>query len=178
MGFVGWSGAGKTTLLTAVVERLSADGVRVGVLKHAHQGFDLDRPGKDSHRARAAGATRVLVASSERWALLAESAGGGGESGFGALVARLAAEPIDLIVVEGFAAERYPKIEVYRAALGWDPKCWPHDPDLVALVTDAELAAGRALPRFEPGDAPAVSAFILERMMRRPMPTGVAHGGT
>ena len=59
IGLAGWSGSGKTTLVTKVIPRLIARGVRVSTLKHAHHGFDLDQPGKDSFFHRAAGATEV-----------------------------------------------------------------------------------------------------------------------
>src|ERR1700675_1072936 len=75
LGIVGWSGSGKTTLLLAVLPLLRAAGLSVSTVKHAHHGFDMDRPGKDSHRHRLAGAHEVLVASSGRWGLLHEAEG-------------------------------------------------------------------------------------------------------
>ena len=57
IGLAGWSGSGKTTLITKLVPVLKLRGLRVSTLKHAHHGFDLDRPGKDSFRHREAGAT-------------------------------------------------------------------------------------------------------------------------
>jgi molybdopterin-guanine dinucleotide biosynthesis protein B len=71
-GFAGWSGSGKTTLIEQVVPHLVARGVRVSLIKHAHHRFDVDRPGKDSFRHRAAGCAEVLVTSRERWALMHE----------------------------------------------------------------------------------------------------------
>jgi molybdopterin-guanine dinucleotide biosynthesis adapter protein len=56
LGIVGWSGSGKTTLLVAVLPLLRAAGLSVSTIKHAHHGFDMDLPGKDSHRHRLAGA--------------------------------------------------------------------------------------------------------------------------
>src|SRR5438132_8067766 len=75
IGLAGWSGSGKTTLLTRVIPRLVARGHRVSTVKHAHHGFDLDQPGKDSHSHRVAGATEVLVGSARRWALVHELRG-------------------------------------------------------------------------------------------------------
>ncbi|MFZ4534653.1 MAG: molybdopterin-guanine dinucleotide biosynthesis protein B, partial [Alsobacter sp.] len=72
IGLAGWSGAGKTTLLVRLLPLLSARGLRVSTLKHAHHSFDIDRPGKDSHAHREAGAVEVLVASGKRWALMHE----------------------------------------------------------------------------------------------------------
>src|SRR5215210_5026161 len=74
-GFAGWSGSGKTTLIEALIPRLTAAGLRVSLVKHAHHEFDIDTPGKDSWRHRHAGCTEVLVTSSVRWALMHELRG-------------------------------------------------------------------------------------------------------
>ncbi|HMV31984.1 MAG TPA: molybdopterin-guanine dinucleotide biosynthesis protein B, partial [Gemmatimonadales bacterium] len=137
IGFVGSSGSGKTTLLTAVLPHLRDAGLRVAVLKHARHGFDMDRPGKDSYRAREAGAAEVLVASRSRWVLLSEAEGAQDEPPFRELLGRFDRTRVDLVLVEGFAGEPYPKIEVYRPAHGEPPKCWPADPRVVAVATDA-----------------------------------------
>ncbi|HJS86057.1 MAG TPA: molybdopterin-guanine dinucleotide biosynthesis protein B [Acetobacteraceae bacterium] len=154
LGLVGWSGSGKTTLLTAVLPLLRARGLRVSTVKHAHHGFDMDRPGKDSHRHREAGAHEVLVASSARWALLHEVEGG--EPALPDLLARL--EPVDLVLVEGFKAHPYPKLEVHRPALG-KPALWPGDPAVLAVATDARLACGR--PQLPLGEPPVVAEWII-----------------
>jgi len=177
VGFVGWSGVGKTTLLTAVLPILGAAGLRAGVLKHAHHGFDIDRPGKDSYRAREAGASRVLVASSTRWALMGEMAAGAVEPPFAALVARLAQEPLDLILAEGFASERYPKIEVHRAECRALPKCWPHDPDLIAIATDTDLPLTAPVCRLDLNRPAEVADFILDTTGLRRVEWRVAHAG-
>ncbi len=137
LGLVGWSGAGKTTLLTAMLPWLVARGLSVSTVKHAHHGFDIDRPGKDSHRHRAAGAREVMVASDSRWALLHETRGE--PDGLADLLARLS--PVDLVLVEGFKAQCRVKIEVFRPSLG-KPALWPDDPDIVAVASDAPLEAG------------------------------------
>ena len=75
IGLAGWSGAGKTTLLAKALPRIVARGLTVSTLKHAHHSFDLDQPGKDSHTHRMAGATEVLIASVNRYALMHELRG-------------------------------------------------------------------------------------------------------
>ena len=117
LGLAGWSGSGKTTLLTALLPLLTARGLRVSTVKHAHHGFDLDQPGKDSWRHREAGAHEVMIASSRRWALLHENEGE--EPSLAALLARLS--PVDLVLVEGFKSYPHPKLEVHRPALGRGP---------------------------------------------------------
>jgi len=70
IGIAGYSGSGKTTLIEKVIPLLVKDGFRVSLIKHAHHEFDLDHPGKDSHRHRLAGASEVLITSSNRWAMM------------------------------------------------------------------------------------------------------------
>lgn len=135
LGLAGWSGSGKTTLLVGMVGQYIARGLSVSTVKHAHHGFDLDRPGKDSWRHREAGATEVLISSGARWALLHEVHGD--EPPLAALLARLA--PVDLVLVEGFKASPHPKIEVHRPALG-QPPLWPGREDIVAVASDAVIS--------------------------------------
>lgn len=155
LGLVGWSGSGKTTLLTAMLPLLRAHGLSVSTVKHAHHGFDMDRPGKDSFRHRQAGAAEVMVVSGARWALLHEL--GAPEPPLPALLARLA--PVDLVLVEGFKTHPYPKIEVHRPALG-KPPIWPEQPDVVAVATDARLACDRVLLPLD--DAARVAEWTLQ----------------
>ena len=84
IGLAGWSGAGKTTLVVRLVPELVRRGLSVSTMKHAHHGFDVDQPGKDSYRHREAGATEVLVASERRWALMHENRDADGADGGGA----------------------------------------------------------------------------------------------
>ena len=132
LGIVGWSGSGKTTLIVTVLPLLRASGLSVSTIKHAHHGFDMDQPGKDSHRHRLAGAHEVLIASSRRWALLHESAGP--EPNLPDLLTHL--EQVDLVLVEGFMTHPYPKLEVFRPALG-KPSLWNREPEVVAVASDS-----------------------------------------
>lgn len=156
LGLVGWSGSGKTTLLTALLPLLRARGLRVSTVKHAHHGFDMDRPGKDSFRHREAGAHEVLVASSARWALLHEI--DGPEPALPELLARLA--PVDLVLVEGFKSHPYPKLEVHRPSLG-KPALWPHDAAVLAVATDTPMAV-RGIPQLPLGAPAVIAAWITD----------------
>jgi molybdopterin-guanine dinucleotide biosynthesis adapter protein len=139
VGIVGWSGSGKTTLLVALLPLLRARGLSVSTVKHAHNGFDLDRPGKDTFRHREAGAQEVLVTSPQRWALLHET--DGLEPSLPELLARM--QPVDMVLVEGFKTHPFPKLEVHRPALG-KPPIWPDVLDVLAVATDApDLACER-----------------------------------
>jgi molybdopterin-guanine dinucleotide biosynthesis protein MobB len=72
---VGWKNAGKTGLMERLVFEITGRGFTVSTVKHAHHTFDVDHPGKDSHRHRSAGASEVLLASRNRWALMHEARG-------------------------------------------------------------------------------------------------------
>lgn len=159
LGLTGWSGSGKTTLLTAMLPHFIAAGLTVSTVKHAHHGFDLDQPGKDSWRHRSAGAREVMISSGARWALMHEL--DGPEPGLPELLQRLA--PVDLVLVEGFKANPHPKIEVHRASLG-RPPIWPGRADIVAIAADAQVdAADRpVLPLNDPAALAAWSLAFLD----------------
>jgi molybdopterin-guanine dinucleotide biosynthesis protein B len=148
LGIVGWSGSGKTTLLEAVIPLLRQQNLMVSTVKHAHHGFDMDRPGKDTYRHREAGAHEVLVATTARWALLHEVVGP--EPQLPELLEKL--EPVDLVLVEGFKSHPFPKLEVHRPAVGKSP-IWPSDPDIIAVATNERLVGCDrcTLPLEQPG---------------------------
>src|SRR6516162_190590 len=157
IGLAGWSGAGKTTLLAKVLPLIVARGLTVSTLKHAHHSFDLDQPGKDSHSHRQAGATEVLIASANRYALMHELRGTP-EPSLYELLAKLS--PVDLVVVEGFKAARYRKLEIFRTAVG-KPALHPDDPLIVGIISDTPFpASGRPLVSID--DPDAVASFMLE----------------
>jgi molybdopterin-guanine dinucleotide biosynthesis adapter protein len=162
LGFAGFSGSGKTTLIEQVIPILIGAGISVSLIKHAHHSFDVDQPGKDSHRHRAAGCTEVLVTSSERWALLHELRGGAQLTLDDAL-ARL--RPCDLALVEGFKHAAIPKIEVHRAASGY-AKLFETDAHVVAIATDERLDT--ALPQLDLNRPDAVAQFVLDYLDLRP----------
>lgn len=155
-GLAGWSGSGKTTLVTRLLPELTAHGLAVSTLKHAHHSFDLDQPGKDSWRHRAAGASEVMISSANRWAIIHEHRGAP-EARFEELVARMT--PVDLLLVEGFKDVPFAKLEVHRPSLG-KPLLCRDNPQIVAVASDAPVA-GLKLPLLALDDAAAIARFIL-----------------
>ena len=139
IGLAGWSGSGKTTLLARVIPELTKRGLRVSTVKHAHHGFDVDIPGKDSHTHRQAGVSEVFISSARRWAHIHELRGGE-EPELSEVLARLA--PVDLVIVEGYKRHPHPKLEVYRATVG-KPLLHPDDDWIVALASDAPVPGSR-----------------------------------
>ncbi|MDX5410746.1 MAG: molybdopterin-guanine dinucleotide biosynthesis protein B [Thauera sp.] len=158
MGFAGWSGSGKTTLVEQVIGVLSARGLVVSLVKHAHHSFDIDHAGKDSWRHRQAGCSEVMVSSAQRWSLTRELRGAP-EATLDELLARLG--PCDLVLVEGFKRAAIPKIEVHRAVVT-EPLLHPDDPHIIAIATDVRL--GATLPQLDINDPAQVADFIVDRL--------------
>ena len=158
LGFAAFSGTGKTTLLKQLIPLLAAKGVRVGVIKHAHHNFDVDKPGKDSFELRKAGAQQMLVASARRWALMTEN-DGLSDPELDVLVTRLDPDSIDMVLVEGFKHVPYTRIELHRPALG-HPLLYPEDSNIIAVAADAPIDSGD-LPLLDLNNAAAIRDFIL-----------------
>ena len=170
IGLAGWSGSGKTTLITKAIPRLIARGVRVSTIKHAHHGFDLDTPGKDSFMHRAAGATEVVISSANRWAILHELRGAP-EWNLADLLAKLS--DVDLILVEGFKRDRLiPKLEIHRIANG-KPLLHPDDPSIAAIACDSTLPAAQ-VPVVDLNDIEAVVDVLLKYAV--PMDSALVRG--
>lgn len=160
IGFVAPSGTGKTTLLKTLISLCKAKNIRLAVIKHSHHDFEIDTPGKDSYELRKAGAEQMLIASPYRWALISESRCDANEVDLNTLLLQLDQKQLDLILVEGFKQEHYPKIELVRA---------PHhqlslaaaDPDVIAIATDGPEEPGRELPCLDLNDAEQILRFII-----------------
>ena len=157
IGLAGWSGSGKTTLIAKVLPVLISRGSKVSTLKHAHHGFDLDQPGKDSFMHRASGATEVIISSERRWAVLHELRDER-EWDLPALLSR--ATPVDLILVEGFKREPFPKLEVHRRSNG-KPLLHPDDPHIIAVAADTAVAEAK-VPVIDLNDIDAVADALLK----------------
>jgi molybdopterin-guanine dinucleotide biosynthesis protein B len=157
IGLAGWSGSGKTTLITKVLPRLIARGQRVSTLKHAHHGFDLDQPGKDSFMHRTAGATEVVISSAKRFAVLHELRDEP-EWDLPDLLTKLA--PVDLVLVEGFKRDAFPKLEIHRAANG-KPLIHPDDPHIVAIASDIPLPQAK-VPVVDLDDIELIADVLLK----------------
>jgi molybdopterin-guanine dinucleotide biosynthesis protein B len=157
IGLAGWSGSGKTTLVTKLIPCMLARGIRVSTLKHAHHGFDLDTPGKDSFMHRTAGATEVIISSAKRWAILHELREEP-EWHLRDLVSKMS--PVDLVLVEGFKRDPFPKLEIHRIANG-KPLIHPQDPHIVAVASDSALPAA-TVPVIDLNNIDAIADLLLK----------------
>lgn len=158
LGFAAYSGTGKTTLLEALLPKLTEAGLRIGMLKHAHHNFDVDKPGKDSHRLRKAGASQMLIASRNRFALMTETPEA--EAEFEYLLTRFDEDKLDVVLVEGCKNIAFPKIELHREEVG-KPWLYPHDENIIAIASDSgELDS--ELPQMNINDLDAIAQFVLQ----------------
>lgn len=170
IAIAGYSGSGKTTLIEKVIPALVMEGLKVSLIKHAHHEFDMDHPGKDSWRHREAGATEVMVASSQRWALMHELRGTA-EPPLEELLKQMS--PCDLVIIEGWKFNAIPKVEVHRK-LADKPLLFPNDRNVIAIATDESLAT--ELPQFSLDDGEGVAMFIMRHLGLRRNPLQVVKG--
>ena len=157
-GVVGWKNAGKTGLMERLVTEITGRGITVSTVKHAHHSFDVDHPGKDSFRHRTAGASEVLLASGNRFALMHELRGAK-EPSLAELLTRLS--PVDLVLIEGYKRDDHPKVEAHRAVTG-NPLIAPGDPTVRAVAADVLLDLDR--PVFDLNDTASIADFILSEV--------------
>lgn len=166
LGFAAYSGTGKTTLLEALLPKLTEAGLRIGMLKHAHHNFDVDKPGKDSYRLRKAGASQMLIASRNRFALMTETPEA--EADFDYLLTRFDEEKLDVVLVEGCKNIAFPKIELHREEVG-KPWLYPHDESIIAIASDSsELDCN--LPQMSINDLDAIAQFVLRYVEEKKQP--------
>jgi len=159
ISIVGKSESGKTTLIERLIPELKRRGYRIGIVKHAHHGFDMDRKGKDSYRHRQAGADTVMVCSPGRIAMIKDVPG----ERLDDLIPYF--KDMDLLITEGFKSDRAPKIEIFRAERHRHPACLEDD-TLIAIVTDTPLDV--AVPQFATDDIQAITEFIVAGSLTNP----------
>ena len=157
-GVTGWKNAGKTGLMERLVAEITSRGFSVSTIKHAHHSFDVDHPGKDSHRHRVAGAQEVLLASKNRIALMRELRDQE-EPDLAHLLTWLSS--VDLVLIEGYKRDRHPKIEAHRSATG-QPLIAPGDDTIRAVASDVPLTLER--PVFDLDDTTALADFVLREV--------------
>jgi molybdopterin-guanine dinucleotide biosynthesis adapter protein len=163
LGFAAASGTGKTTLLVQLIPILNAKGIRIGMIKHSHHNFQIDVPGKDSYQLREAGASPVMLVSNRRRAIITEISPHL-EPILDEQLMFFDQTGIDLILVEGFKSERFPKIELHRPSLA-KPLLYPHDKDIIAIATDGELQTPEYLVKLDINKAEMIATFITRQFL-------------
>ena len=169
IGFAAWSGTGKTTLLVQLLPLLKQQGLRVAMIKQTHHEFDIDQPGKDSYELRKAGASPMIISSSRRVAIVIEKPvldpaadhDADHDTNLQELLNCIAADKIDLVLVEGFKQCPFPKIELYRATLG-KSLLYPDDAHIIAIAHDGTLPAEPGIPQLDINQPQHIADFILQ----------------
>ena len=164
LGFAAFSGTGKTTLLTQIIPILKHQGLRIGLIKHSHHNFQIDQPGKDSFRLREAGASPVMLVSTHRRAIITDITPTQ-EPRLADQLKHFDQSGLNLILVEGFKAEPFPKIELHRPSLN-KPLLYPNDPNIIAIASDCPLQTPDTLTQLDLNQPDIIAAFILNHCMR------------
>ena len=158
-GVTGWKNSGKTTLVCKLVREITSRGFTVSTIKHAHETFDMDHPGRDSHEHRLSGAQEVAISSKMRWAVLHELRGDD-EPSLNDMLTRLT--PVDLVIIEGYKREPHAKIECRRVESRSQEEIAPMDANVVAIARDHEISGD--LPNFDIDDINALTDFVLNHV--------------
>ena len=154
-GVTGWKNSGKTGLVERLVGEFISRGLSVSTVKHAHHTFDVDHPGRDSYRHRAAGAKEVLLVSKNRWAIMHELRDED-EPELSEILKKV--EKVDLVIIEGFKRDRHPKIEAFRQETGTSAIA-REDESIVAVAADRSLTDLK-IPVFDLNHTSEIADFI------------------
>lgn len=163
LGFSAYSGTGKTTLLTQLIPLLKAESLRIGLIKHSHHNIQIDQPGKDSFRLREAGASPVMLVSSHRRAIITEFAAIS-EPDLDEQLLAFDQTNLDLVLVEGFKATPFPKIELHRHEL-YKPLLYPNDPSIIAVASNTKLEIPSTIVQLDLNQPELIATFITRHFM-------------
>ena len=166
LGFAAFSGTGKTTLLTQIIPLLKLHGLRIGLIKHSHHSFQIDQPGKDSFRLREAGASPVMLVSSHRRAIITEYEVAR-EPALADELLLLPQSELDLILVEGFKATAFPKIELHRPSLN-KPLLYPNDQNIISIESYFAIDTPPSLVQLDLNQPDQITNFITRQFMGKP----------
>jgi len=166
IGFAAYSGTGKTTLLTSVIPILKQRGYRIGIIKHAHHQFDIDHPGKDSYELRKAGTDQMLIASNKRWALMVETSTNERDPSLQKMIEQLDSASLDIILVEGFKSEPFPKIELHRQETNTN-LMYQSDKNIIAIATDQSQKISDDIPQLDINNPHQVAEFIIVNILKK-----------
>jgi len=164
MGFAAYSGTGKTTLLSKVIPLLKEKGYRIGIIKHTHHNIDIDKPGKDSHVLREAGAAQTVVASRNRTAIIIEKPEATQEPILEDALANLQTASLDLVLVEGFKAAKFAKIELHREALA-KPYLYPSDSNIIAIAVDHPIETEQQIDTLDINNPQQIADYIEQKLL-------------
>ncbi|MEC6796735.1 molybdopterin-guanine dinucleotide biosynthesis protein B [Photobacterium sp. S4TG1] len=162
LGFAGFSGSGKTTLLEQLIPLFKQHNLRIGLLKHSHHDIDPDTPGKDSYRLRHAGCSQTLLATKSRHMLYFEYPQAERQDPeLNHCLSQLNHDLLDLVLIEGFRDQPFPKIEIHRPSYG-KPLLYPTDNTILAFASDQPAPENCSLPQLDLNNPQNIYQFIIE----------------
>lgn len=153
IGVVGCKNAGKTILIEGLLKEFTSRGVRVATIKHDAHDFEIDIPGKDTWRHRAAGSRLTIISSKSKFAVIRETE----QEAELADLLEFVDDSFDLVLVEGMRASPLPKILVQRLAAGDDP---PGIRGEILAVVSGDSSAATEAALYDPGDTGAIADLI------------------
>jgi len=160
LSVIGKKGSGKSEILERLIALLSRRGFRVGVIKHlAREDIEIDEPGKDTYRYRSQGAETVILSGRRRLALFSNLRE---EMPFGRLLTFF--EEFDLVFLEGYFQDEFPKLEVHRKELG-ERLLTERVPNVLAVVSDEVREGGP--PHFSFDQLEELALLIEKQLIRK-----------
>ncbi|MBU3073629.1 molybdopterin-guanine dinucleotide biosynthesis protein B [Clostridium estertheticum] len=155
------SNTGKTTLIEKLIKALKLRNYSVGVLKHDAHKFDIDKEGKDSFKFSAAGADNVIISSCEKLAMIHKV-----EKEVPIDEILLLFKEIDIVLIEGYKDNNFPKIEVHRKdgdsnLLCTNPKF--EFSKIIAIATDEDVNVN--IPILNLNDVNSICDFIESKLI-------------
>ncbi len=160
IGICAYSGTGKTTLLTTLIPLLEQHGLRIGVIKHAHHNFEIDHKNKDSYKIRHAGVRQILIASDSCIAKITTREPK--KISLEEILKQIDPQSLDLVLVEGFKHDYFPKIELHRSTTN-NPYIFTQDSSVVAIAADIKPNVNpHNIPSLDLNDIPVICDFIIQ----------------
>lgn len=156
------SNTGKTTLIEALIPIFKEKKYKVGVLKHDAHKFEIDKEGKDSYRFVQAGADKMVISSKEKIAMVERIQE---EKDIEEILKLFTG--VDLIIIEGYKNNNYPKIEVHRKEI--DSKLLIEDEKydkskFLAIATDEILDVD--IQQLNINDVNKIAEFIERKIIK------------
>ncbi|WP_080802233.1 molybdopterin-guanine dinucleotide biosynthesis protein B [Arabiibacter massiliensis] len=159
LAIVGRHNSGKTTLIEQLIAELVARGHDVGSVKHhSHVGFDIDYPGKDSYRHRAAGASETVIAAPGQVARIKTVSG---EVECSDIVRSMPGH--DIVIVEGYRKSGLPTIELMRSGNEADSRV----AEVFAEGARRGWPLGTDFTQFTRGEVPPADDDAAREALRR-----------
>lgn len=154
---VGYKNTGKTTLICQLIQLLSEKGYRVGTIKHDAHSFDMDFKGKDTWQHREAGAHSVAITSDQRTVYIEEK-----PVSLEQIIARM--NDMDIVLVEGFKNEDYPKIVMIKSKEDMELLGRLHNIAAIA-VWSLDMAVNISKPVFRVDDVETIRDWLLNSVI-------------